>query len=404
MPNTERLHALDAVRGFALFLGVVLHGTMSFFPDPQIWLTVDAERSPVLSATFFVIHIFRMATFFLLAGFFGRMAFHRKGAWTFIKDRAKRIALPLVAFWPFSMGLIIALMIWSAARIYGWPLPADLPPPPKPDVPFYFPLTHLWFLYVLIWFYAIVLVSRGAVVLFDRKQVLRNAAGGAVAFLVKSNLAPAVLAAPVAAALLSMPFWVKWFGVPTPDQSLLPNAPALATFFSAFCLGWLLHRRIDLLQVLKNRWFWNLTASVALIAACLYMAGPAPELIPAAKGPETQIFAALYALAIWTTTFALIGLGLKFLDRESPAIRYLADSSYWIYIVHLPLVVALQIAVNKIALPAEVKFAGILIVAFAIMLASYQYLVRYSFIGAMLNGRKRRPGVEDAPVMKGVAA
>ena len=32
MQTTERLHALDAVRGFALIAGVVLHATMSFLP------------------------------------------------------------------------------------------------------------------------------------------------------------------------------------------------------------------------------------------------------------------------------------------------------------------------------------------------------------------------------------
>ena len=33
----ERLHGIDAIRGLALTLGVVLHATMSFFPGPGIW-------------------------------------------------------------------------------------------------------------------------------------------------------------------------------------------------------------------------------------------------------------------------------------------------------------------------------------------------------------------------------
>ncbi len=31
--SPERLHALDAVRGFALMLGIVFHSTMSFLPS-----------------------------------------------------------------------------------------------------------------------------------------------------------------------------------------------------------------------------------------------------------------------------------------------------------------------------------------------------------------------------------
>ena len=37
MSNQERLHALDAVRAFALLSGIVLHATMSFFlPIPAV--------------------------------------------------------------------------------------------------------------------------------------------------------------------------------------------------------------------------------------------------------------------------------------------------------------------------------------------------------------------------------
>jgi len=102
--------------------------------------------------------------------------------------------------------------------------------------------------------------------------------------------------------------------------------------------------------------------------------------------------AACYALAIWTATFAVIGLALRFLSGFSAARRYLADASYWLYIVHLPIVMALQVAVSLLDWPWPVKFAAILAAAFPVMFASYQFLVRYSVIGAVLNGRRmRRP-------------
>ena len=33
--NSERLQALDAVRGFALMAGVIFHATVSFLPSPK---------------------------------------------------------------------------------------------------------------------------------------------------------------------------------------------------------------------------------------------------------------------------------------------------------------------------------------------------------------------------------
>ena len=34
----DRLHGLDAVRGYALLLGIVYHATMSFLPGAPIWV------------------------------------------------------------------------------------------------------------------------------------------------------------------------------------------------------------------------------------------------------------------------------------------------------------------------------------------------------------------------------
>jgi peptidoglycan/LPS O-acetylase OafA/YrhL len=100
--------------------------------------------------------------------------------------------------------------------------------------------------------------------------------------------------------------------------------------------------------------------------------------------------AVCYALAIWTTTFAAIGLALRFLAGFSPTRRYLADASYWLYLIHLPILMALQVAVSGFDWPWPIKFAAILLIALPLMFASYQWLVRYSFIGAVLNGRRER--------------
>jgi glucans biosynthesis protein C len=387
-PTPERLHALDALRGFALLLGIILHATLSFIPTPtRFWIIQDTHPSMILTLLFFVIHVFRMTTFFLMAGFFAHMSFHRRGAWGFVKDRMKRIGLPLVVAWPIVFPMMVMVVIWAAGFPNGGPVPGA---PGWPPVLPRFPLTHLWFLYVLLELYATTLLLRGGVLWLDRSGRLRTFADHVIAHVMRSSLAPAILAVPIGIAFSLDPTWVGWFGVRTPDQSLLTNLQALIGFGTAFGFGWLLHRQIDLLRILEKRWLIHLAFAIALIAMSFVLAVSDVHSIPISIDAMRLAGAAFYALAIWTTTFAAIGLALHFMSGFNPTRRYLADSSYWLYLIHIPIVMALQVAVSPLEWPWPIKFVTILVVALSVMLVSYHLLVRYTFIGFVLNGRRLR--------------
>ena len=396
-PAPERLHALDAVRGLALLLGIVLHATISFIPTPsRFWVIQDSHPSAMLAVLFFVIHVFRMTTFFLIAGFFAHMSFHRRGARDFITDRLQRIAVPLLVGWPILFAALVVVATWAAGFPNG-----GVPPGARnwPPVLPRFPLTHLWFLYVLLELYAAALLLRVAAVRLDETGRIRAGVDRLVALVMRNPLAPAILAVPIAIAFAADPKWQMWFGVRTPDQSLVTNLQAVVCFGTAFGFGWLLHRQIDLIRILERRWLLYLVLAIALIAASLALAGVPPRRPP---GDHFTWLAgcACYALAIWTTTFAVIGLALRFLSGYSATRRYLADSSYWLYLIHLPIVMALQVAVSPLDWPWPLKFATILLVALPVMLASYQLLVRYSVIGAVLNGRRARKPAPAAGLVR----
>jgi hypothetical protein len=394
----ERLHALDAVRGFALLLGIVFHATISFVPAPaKFWIVEDTHQSTALAVLFFVIHIFRMTTFFLVAGFFAHMSFHRRGAKAFVRDRLKRIALPLLASWPLVFAAIIAVGAWVATTANSGHLPSQ-PPAPWPTLP-KFPLTHLWFLYVLLELYAGVLILRAGVCLVDNAGRIRSVVDRLVGMVIRTPLGAAVLAVPLGIAFAVDSGWVMWFGIPTPDSSLVTNPQAAVAFGIAFGFGWVLHRQTELIRILERRWALNFLLACGLISASLAIAGATPPLTPTNNDSIHLAGAACYALATWTATFAVIGMALRFLSGFSARRRYIADASYWIYLIHLPMVMALQVAVSRLDWPWPVKFAVILAISFPLMFASYQLLVRYSFIGAVLNGRRFA-----APVITGEAS
>ena len=388
LPSTDRLHGLDALRGIALVLGVVVHASMTFLPGAQyFWVTHDTQPEATLGLAFYVPHMFRMLLFFLIAGFFGRLALHRLGLRGFVKDRARRIGLPLVGGWWMSFTAIVLVLAWGAMLANGGSLPKETPPGPA-FTPGDFPLTHLWFLYVLLLCYGGALLVRGVALLVDKNEQLRALIDRIMRWLM-NPFAPALLAVPLAASLFFQSKWFAWFGIPTPDQSLYPNLPAIVGFGSAFTLGWLLHRQPELLRALERRWIFNLTLAIAATATCLSLTGVSPFLVPAKQDMQGFAYAVSYAIGGWSWSFALIGLCLRFLSDFSPARRYLADASYWIYLAHLPLVMALQVAMTRVEWSAWVEFPLVLAISMTLLLASYHWLVRGRWLGNLLNGRKR---------------
>jgi peptidoglycan/LPS O-acetylase OafA/YrhL len=97
----------------------------------------------------------------------------------------------------------------------------------------------------------------------------------------------------------------------------------------------------------------------------------------------------LYA---WLMIFGLMGLAETVLGRERPWVRYVSDSSYWLYLVHLPLIIVGQVMLRDVDLPAIVKVTLLIVVPTAILLVTYQFLVRYTWIGRLLNGPRTPRG------------
>ena len=110
--------------------------------------------------------------------------------------------------------------------------------------------------------------------------------------------------------------------------------------------------------------------------------------------------AGVVALAVYASALAAMGLCLRFLSGVSAVRRYLADASYWVYILHLPLVMLAQVWIQDWTGPWWVKLAGVSGGVFAVCLITYELLVRHSFMGRWLNGRRvpwRRPVAEPLP-------
>jgi peptidoglycan/LPS O-acetylase OafA/YrhL len=356
-----------------------------------------ADRSPsmTLEATFYVIHIFRMSAFFLIAGFFAHLMFHRKGAREFMRDRMRRILWPLLGFWPVIAPITIAVIVWAAFKANGY----EPPKSPEGPQPMGVPMMHLWFLYYLVLFYAVALAAREAIVrTLDRNGSLRAKVDRAVRWLVNGYVAPIVLAVPAAACLYAAKTW-PWPGIPTHEVGFTPILSTFVAYGTAFVFGWVLHRQTQLLATLERRWVLHLVlAAVASAAAWHIVGAPMGFLTPVPESVKL-LYASVYMFATWCWVFALLGAALKFFSAPSTTWRYLADSSYWMYLIHMPLLFALQTLMMDWNLHWTVKFPLLLAVTLGLLLWSYHLMVRRTWLGKWLNGRKY-PRQEEPAIAK----
>jgi len=389
MTSQERLHSLDAARAIALLCGILLHATISF---SAAWASsgtpvVDISQSAALENVFHVLHSFRMLLFFLIAGFFGNLLLQLRGVREFWRNRLRRIAVPLVAGWLVLMPLL-ALPIILAVYIKNGGFTGDgrgMDMVRQAGIP----LGHLWFLYYLLLFYAVVVCVASVLRRLGWISKLEQVADRSVSRLVRWHAVVLLMPIPASIALFYTADWIPWTGIPSPILGLAPQGAAVAAFGCAFLLGWLLFRQQSLLQIWARAWPIHAALGLAANGLSIWLLAHAGQTDALAAGRDRLAYLLCYTFGGWNLTLAVTGFCLKHLSGYSRTWRYLADASYWMYLVHMPLILLLQVAVMRWTVHWSIKFPLIVVVAFALLLLSYEYLVRYTFIGKWLNGQRQ---------------
>lgn len=391
--HTNRLDYLDAVRGFALVLGIIFHASLSYMPIFIGWAVMDIYTSSIIPIFVLISHSFRMELFFLVAGFFSHMSFHKQGLRSFATSRWVKLGIPLIIGWIVLRPLLVSGWIMGAesmqgevniggALIQGFKTLGDIPNDLLTG-------THLWFLYYLLVMTASLVAIRFMIELSPSvKSTLGKVSDHIVSWVCQSNWAIIVVAIPTATCLWFMQHW----GMDTPDKSLIPNIPVSLIYGGFFIFGWLLHRQAELMQhFAKLSWiklFFCVISGVIALKVSAYE-------IQLAHSHYIWIKAGFmfsYAILMWSLISLTIGVCKHLFKRPSKIIRYIADASYWLYLIHLPIVIWLQIVFAELPLHWSLKLLSICAITIGLSILIYDVLVRSTFIGAILNG-KRKPRI-----------
>lgn len=362
-----------------MLLGLVIHGAVSYMtPDPAPgWYFRDSDRSAFFDLLTVFIHVFRMPVFFVIAGFFAAMLYVERGEPDFIRNRLRRVALPLAAFWPILFPAVIAGFWYAQGRTGQRTQPSltALLSFSLVDATF----IHLWFLYYLLLFYAAVLVG----VRIPLPAALGEWLDRLFRVTLESPLRAIALGAVSAITLLPMET-----GMLDTKPTFIPYIPGLTAYGVYFAFGWLLYRARDLLCFAAEGAWIHMALGVALFPVNLSLAISVIKAMPH-PDPLTRVLTSISTgVVMGLCVFGFLGLFLRYFDSHRPAVRYLTEASYWIYLVHLPFAIWVPGWLVGSGLPAVAKFAITEAVMFTAAMLTYHYAVRWTFIGALLNGRR----------------
>ncbi|MFZ6720903.1 acyltransferase family protein [Undibacterium sp. Ji49W] len=383
MNTNQRLHSLDNLRAIMMWLGIVVHVSVNYMVNPAPTPWRDSQTSLLADLLIIFIHAFRMPVFFILAGFFVAMLAARRGTAAMLRQRVRKLVWPFLLFWPalsIAMGLLVA--VYAHLNAYGT-IGVDFALIPQiPDRP-QVSLLHLWFIYYLFLYclaYALLLrlsvhVPSGWQGSFARVwKVLGMNWWGIF-----------LLALPLAVA---GGFYRS--GVVTPLGSFVPHPAELIHSGLFFTFGvFLYHYQSELLENFARKSWFYMIAGLPVFIVFLGVIKHVGDAEPVSYGMQ-WVMAYLYNCVSWLWSFGLIGAFLRYLPGQNRVLTYMADSSYWVYLVHMLGTIGFGILLYHSPLGAVARMTCNILLTTLFCLLSYHFLVRRRFMKGFLNGGKHK--------------
>ncbi len=368
----RRLHHLDALRALTMLLILPTHALSLIVLNNEGW--TDGER-----AAYWLIHVFRLPLFFLVAGFFAALLLEARGIRALLSNRVVRIGVPMLVVILLvgpPLDLLVQSQMGLAIRPNGIAAFLDFQP------------SYVWFLWYLTMLYAVTLLAHWALGALPATRQLLLRSGSS---LLSHWAAPLLLAIPCALALYRQPTWAA----EAPSFTFQPHPDLLAYYGIFFASGWVLFKTEGLREKIELRPYAYLAlAALALPPAlALYLLQSEPAIGTSRAFHLLALL--LLSIATWSLVLGLPGLARRFLREPSSRLRYWADASYWIYLSHFPVMVILGLIVFELPIPDGLRLLLLTFITLGLIFPAYGAFVRHTAIGRVLHGPRSRTQRRD---------
>jgi peptidoglycan/LPS O-acetylase OafA/YrhL len=375
-----RKHYIDWLRVLAVLLLFPFH-TLRVFNADDPWYVKADDLSVAVSAVLGFISVWHMPLLFVLAGMSTYFALHKRSTGRYLGERFLRLGIPFM----FGFLVLIPPQTWLGGRFnsgysesyWHYITSGDFLVYNVQDGGDYyggFGIGHLWFIMVLLII---------AVVVLPLLAWGRTTRGAAFVKGFSRRLAhPAMWL--VAALLLFV-------------GEALPDPSGLDTFYYLvfFVLGFVIVADERFMQTAERLRWWALGAGIPL-SVWWVLSGDLRDGMP---DPSLQLTALvlLGMLTAWLMIVGLLGLGKRYLDRTSPALAYLAEGSYPVYILHQTVIVVAAFWIVGLAASEPLQWLTLLVVSVAVTFALYEVVRRFAVTRFLFGMRPQRKAAVVAP-------
>lgn len=402
----------DIVRVIAAFFVVYLHACIAYLDPPMPGLVWPIRDTPsrFIGNTFWLIEIFIMPLFLIVAGFYAQRSWANGGGGGLIRSRVQRLLKPL------AFAAIVLLPLEYYLWLTGWVIEGAISADrlwtlkvPRMARQHLMGTAHLWFMLYL-FLYCVALSAMACLIsgtLIKRRKAAAfpsdnmrfghlptSASDGMLARLrsvlgqeerrVRRAQSVGILVAGIAILTIApqVVFGFQHGFLPVPSKWLYSGTYFLGgVWIAAQNKGWrICGQRTSRFvtgglisgtaAVLMGQWAIETVDPISLVFAIGWL----PRLV----------LAALTVITAWSLSLGIIGFSNRIAPHLSErrgvpeVIGYLAAAGFWVYLIHHPLVALLHLDLKLLFPDAspEIKWGITLAASLGLCLASYQVCIR----------------------------
>ena len=347
----NRIHFLDNLRAFMIFLVVLVHaggvyessGTWASF-----WIVDDPSTNNLSGLLFLILDIFTMPTLFLISGFVTPLSLKNKNGWVFLRSKFRRLMIPWI------IAVLTLIPLYKVIFLYSRNLPQE-------SWTTYFHWSNgiwsqnwLWFLPVLFLFNVLYLVSTKVKMRIPNISLKGAVFGAFVIGFVYS----------VCMDVFGLRGWTKIGLLDFQNERLL-------IYFMAFLLGALCFRVKVFDGKRKGRMLYHIVNSTAWIPVTVYIFFLLYPWFKPGRYIGSEIIHRVilwfsFHLALLCLVYVTIETFRRYQNKQGKLRHELNKNSYYVYIIHVIVMGGFALLMLNTAIPSLLKFLLLTVSTFGV--------------------------------------